>query len=323
MVGIHLLPFFTISYKNSYMKTCSIIIPHHNLVSLLKRSLDSIPNRPDFEVIVVDDNSDAESIAELKSLKLNENIRILYTKEGKGAGYARNRGIEIATGKWLLFCDSDDYFTSDMPKLVEEYADSDFDAVFFGFQTVDSDTLELMPTRVIGSERALKNKDIEYFKYRFHGPWAKLVKKSLLDKYQIRCDEVICSNDTFLAGMIGYHADKSIVDQRIIYVTTVRQGSLVHSMNEYSLLTRIEVSLKYNRFLREIDKNKYRINMISLFAYLHTINRYKFNKYIFSYLKEESCRNIFHDLKKSIFGFLNQKFHKGTNMRKQIKVTRL
>lgn len=299
---------------------CSIIIPHHNLVSLLKRCLDSIPDRCDFEVIVVDDNSNSESISKLKLLDIHKNVNIIYTHEGKGAGYARNVGIERAKGKWVLFCDSDDFFTFEMPSLVEEYGNSNYDVIFFGFKTVDSETLESMPSRVIGSDKALKKSDVDYFKYRFHGPWAKLVKKSLIDKYQIRCDEVICSNDTFLAGMIGYHGHECIVDQRLIYVTTVRQGSLVHSMNEYSLLTRIDVSLRYNRFLRKIKKNKYRINMISLFAYLHAINKHKFNKYIIAYLKEESVNNILHDLKKSIFGFWNQKIHKKSNMRKQIKV---
>lgn len=301
---------------------CSIIIPHHNLVSLLKRCLDSIPDRRDFEVLVVDDNSDEGSISELKSLDFHKNVKIIYTYEGKGAGYARNIGIEKANGKWVLFCDSDDFFTSEMPSLVEEYGNSTYDVIFFGFKTVDSETLELMPSRVIGSDKALKNSDVEYFKYRFHGPWAKMVKKSLIDKYQIRCDEVICSNDTFLAGMIGYYGHKCIVDQRLIYVTTVRQGSLVHSMNEFSLLTRIDVSLRYNRFLRKIGKNKYRINMISLFAYLHEINKHKFNEHIIAYLKEESVYNILHDFKKSVSGFLNQKIHKSSNMRKQIKVTK-
>ena len=98
---------------------CSIIIPHHNLVSLLKRCLDSIPDRCDFEVIVVDDNSNSESISKLKLLDIHKNVNIIYTHEGKGAGYARNVGIERAKGKWVLFCDSDDFFTFEMPSLVE------------------------------------------------------------------------------------------------------------------------------------------------------------------------------------------------------------
>lgn len=301
---------------------CSIIIPHHNLVGLLQRSLASIPNREDFEVIVVDDNSDAETVSQIRALKLNPNVKIIYTTDGKGAGYARNVGIEAASGKWVLFCDSDDFFTKQMPELVEEYAESDLDAIFFGFRTVDNDTLCPMSSRVVGSNKALKNKDLDYFKYRFHGPWAKLVQRRLLVDYNIRCDEVVCSNDTFLAGMIGYYAHNSIVDQREIYVTTIRQGSLVHSMNEFSLKTRIDVSLRYNRFLREINMNKYRINMIGLLLYLKDVNRTLFYSYLKNYLKDESIKNLWRDFSKSTSGFLKQKFVKGENLRKHIKISK-
>ena len=299
---------------------CSIIIPHHNLVDLLQRSLTTIPDRPDFEVIVVDDNSDEKSLSELKALRLNSNVKVIYTSEGKGAGYARNKGIEAANGKWVLFCDSDDFFTIDMPALVNEYADSDFDTVFFGFKTVNNETLQLMTSRVVGSNKALEKKDIDFFKYRFHGPWAKLVQRRLLIEHNIRCDEVICSNDTFLAGLIGYYANNCIVDKREIYVTTIRQGSLVHSMNEYSLITRIDVSLRYNRFLNKINKNKYRINMIGLLFYLKNINKPLFFTYLKVFLKDESIWNIWRDFTKSTSGFLKQKFVKSENLRKQIKI---
>lgn len=301
---------------------CSIIIPHHNLVSLLKRCLDSIPDIDDFEVIVVDDNSSKNEVEKLKALTLKKNVKIFYTTEGKGAGYARNKGIELARGEWLLFCDSDDYFFPNMESCVKEYKYSKYDVVFWGFETVDSDTLCHMTSRVIGSKKAFKNNDISYFKYRFHAPWAKLIKKSLVDKYNIRFDEVICSNDTFFSGKVGFYCENPIIDQRLIYVTTVRQGSLVHSMNLESLTIRIFVCTKYNKFLNEINKNKYRINMISLLLYLRDVDHKLCKTYLNEYLKKESLPNIVRDLKKSFTGFLKQKLIKGENMRKHIKISK-
>lgn len=301
---------------------CSIIIPHHNLLPLLVRCLDSIPDDSRIEVIVVDDNSNSETVEGLKQLQIKSNVRILYTKEGRGAGYARNKGLESASGKWLLFCDSDDYFNPNMVDCIVKYADTDYDVVFFGFDTVTSDSLSPIPSRVIGSAKAFRNKDIGYFKYRFHGPWAKLIRKSLVDQYKIKFDETICSNDTFFSGLVGFHCSDPIIDSFPIYVTTIRQGSLVNAMTMESLFVRIDVSLRYNAFLKEIKKNKYRINILSLIFYLHSIDTAKFREYLSNYLHDESLFNILMDGAKCVSGFVKHKMNRKNDLRKQIKIQR-
>lgn len=88
----------------------SIIIPHYNLPKeLLERCLKSITSQglPDheYEIIVVDDGSDTPPswVAEL-----SENI-IFIAAEHSGPGGARNRGIEVAKGQYIMFVDADDY----------------------------------------------------------------------------------------------------------------------------------------------------------------------------------------------------------------------
>ena len=84
----------------------SIIIPHRNIHTLLQRCIDSIPARDDVQIIIVDDNSDP-NIVDFDNFpgKNNPQVEIYLTKEGKGAGYARNVGLDHAKGKWLLFAD--------------------------------------------------------------------------------------------------------------------------------------------------------------------------------------------------------------------------
>lgn len=299
---------------------CSIIIPHQNILPLLSRCLNSIPDDSRFEVIVVDDNSNEETIDGLKRLQLKSNVKLIFTKEGKGAGYARNKGLEIASGKWLLFCDADDYFSPNMVDCVDKYANTDYDVIFWGFDTVTSETLSPLSSRVIGSMKALKNNDVGYFKYRFHGPWAKLIRKSLIDQYQIKFDETICSNDTFFSGMVGYHCSNPVINSFPIYVTTIRQGSLVNSMSIESLSTRIDVSLRYNDFLKSIYQNKYRINILSLVFYFHSIDNGKFKEYLSDYLRRETFINILIDGMKCISGYVKHKFNRKKDLRKQIEI---
>src|SRR5574344_311021 len=89
----------------------TIIIPHKNTTDLLRKCIDSIPKRNDVQVIIVDDNSDADKVDFEHFPGLNEErTEVYFTKEGKGAGYARNIGLQYAIGKWVVFVDADDYF---------------------------------------------------------------------------------------------------------------------------------------------------------------------------------------------------------------------
>ncbi len=107
----------------------SFIIPHKNCPDLLKRCLDSIPEREDIQIIVVDDNSDPEK----KPVVDRKGVEIIYlTKEqSKGAGKARNAGLEKAVGKWLLFPDADDFYEKGYLDELDKFIESSYDIVFF------------------------------------------------------------------------------------------------------------------------------------------------------------------------------------------------
>lgn len=110
------------------MKTYSFIIPHHNTPLLLQNLIATIPQRDDIEIIVVDDNSsNGKRPSNLRSDVCLINIP---AQESKGAGHARNRGLEVATGKWLLFADSDDFYDKGFLEELDKYRDSNLDVVF-------------------------------------------------------------------------------------------------------------------------------------------------------------------------------------------------
>jgi len=85
----------------------SIIIPTFNRSVLLKRALESIYKQTflDYEVIVIDDGS-TDDTAQMLQVDFPA-ARYVY-QENKGVSSARNKGLNIAKGKWLAFLDSDD-----------------------------------------------------------------------------------------------------------------------------------------------------------------------------------------------------------------------
>ena len=93
------------------MKKVSVIIPVHNSEKYLLECLNSVINQTykNLEIIVIDDKSTDNSIKIIKSIK-DPRIKLIELKENVGAGVARNKGIEKATGDYLCFLDSDDYW---------------------------------------------------------------------------------------------------------------------------------------------------------------------------------------------------------------------
>lgn len=118
----------------------SVIVPVYNAVKYLERCVDSLKNQilDDIEIILVDDSS-TDSSLEICNKKASEDSRIkVIHKENEGAGLARNAGLEIATGEYIGFVDSDDFVNADMFKtLYDKAVKYDSDLVVSGVIFVD------------------------------------------------------------------------------------------------------------------------------------------------------------------------------------------
>ena len=95
----------------------SVIMPMYNTGAVSAESIDSILNQTykDWELIIVDDHSDNEDTLSLLEhyQKVDNRIKVICLDENKGAGFARNKGIEAARGRYIAFCDSDDRWFPD------------------------------------------------------------------------------------------------------------------------------------------------------------------------------------------------------------------
>ena len=114
----------------------SIIIPVYNVEKYLDRCMDSVLNQSltDFEIIMVDDGSPDNCPAMCDEYaRKDARIKVIH-KENGGLGFARNSGLDAATGEYVAFIDSDDYVSlSYIEDLYECAAKNDADAVFSGY----------------------------------------------------------------------------------------------------------------------------------------------------------------------------------------------
>ena len=125
----------------------SIIIPNYNSFNLLSRCLDSIPEREDIEVIIVDDNSYSNQFLDfLEKTKEKKNIFVYKLSINQGAGACRNFGINKAKGRWLVFSDADDKFSNTAFSSFDKYVDCDSDRVYFDAEIINSGNLNISQT---------------------------------------------------------------------------------------------------------------------------------------------------------------------------------
>ncbi len=89
----------------------SVVLPVYNRAGVVGRALESVLGQgfSDFELIVVDDGSEDDSLAVVESYD-DKRVRVVALSENRGACAARNKGIELARGQYIAFQDSDDYW---------------------------------------------------------------------------------------------------------------------------------------------------------------------------------------------------------------------
>lgn len=231
------------------MYTYSIVIPHHNAPLLLNRCLNSIPERNDVQIIVVDDNSeeDKRPRVERKDVELIS----IDSKNTKGAGKARNEGLKRATGKWLLFADCDDYYCDGFLSILDKYKDDKFDVLYFNFRQEDGSNEKTMPTLYFQeyfSKYDGTKESLDKLKYHHNVPWTKMVDREFVERNDIKFEEAINGNDILFSISVGYFAKDIKVEKAPVYVYLNNANSITHK--------KVTVDSAYCRFVHNIKINR-------------------------------------------------------------------
>lgn len=94
----------------------SVIVPVYNAEKYIKRCAKSILNQTyrNIELVLVNDGSKDGSLEICRGIAADDSRVVVIDKENGGAASARNRGLDVATGDYIGFCDADDYLSPDM-----------------------------------------------------------------------------------------------------------------------------------------------------------------------------------------------------------------
>ena len=250
----------------------TFIIPHHNCPDLLDRCLNSIPQRDDIQIIVVDDNS-AEDKKPIENGRAEVEYIYISKEESKGAGRARNKGLEKAKGKWLLFPDADDYYSDGFMDILDKYKEDNIDVLYFNFTYLDGETGYVLPDLKIQQYIASftgKKKASDYIRYCNKTPWTKMVRSEFVMANQMHFEETPNGNDILFSMWVAHKCEKYKVINERLYNYVKTPGSIVTQKKspEAYLFTLIHL-LQVNYILQCIGHKEWKNSFIlHLCAYI-------------------------------------------------------
>lgn len=215
----------------------SIIMPVYNGGIFLKHALDDILKQTykNFELICIDDGSVDQSQQVLHYYSQVDNRIIVIEQNHKGAGEARNIGMNAASGQYLLFLDADDRYQQNMLEaFVDSIENNESDIVICDAIIFDSVSGVKMDNSWVLRKELLSNTCINprecgdvLFTFTSGMPWNKFYRKDFVDSSGIQFENIRYWNDTYFTFMLMVQAKKiSIVEKQLVAYRVNNSGSI-------------------------------------------------------------------------------------------------
>lgn len=218
-------------------KKVSIITCFYNEEKYLARAIDSVlaQTYSNFELILVNDGSTDHSDEIVKSYHDDRIVYISY-KGNKHQGYARNRGIEAATGDYIGFFDGDDILVPDKIEKQVKYLSENTDVILVSGSYAYMDGKGNVSDEIIVPQY---RNDEEIKAHMLFGDCiafagAALLRKEIMDRYQIRFDETIriAEDYCFFISVLPYGKCVNIEDCFFYYRVNHGSKSSVVARND-------------------------------------------------------------------------------------------
>ena len=222
------------------MPKISIIVPVYKVEKYLRRCLDSIVAQTftDWECILVDDGSPDNSGKICDEYAGKDNRFRVFHQENQGVSAARNKGLDEAKGEWITFIDSDDWIEKEMlAELYDCAVKNEAEVVLSGLNITDGKTK--------GEQLKIKNGELSMptdFTWTTQGPCAKLFKRTILCKYNIRFPNGFAiAEDLYFTFKVYWNTDKIWGMDKIFYNYFQNEKSAVHTISKEKIQDEVKI----------------------------------------------------------------------------------
>ncbi len=242
----------------------SVIVPVYNVEKYIDQCMDTLRNQTykDLEIILVDDESpdNCPQICD-NYAKIDNRVKVIHKKNG-GLGFARNSGLDAATGEFVAFVDSDDYLSLNrfekMVSLINKF-DADvclegtckehngkteiISNIFKGKCFEGEEITNILLPSLIGADQYDSN-------YLGVSVWRGLYRRSLVEKHEIRfeSERLWASEDMLFNLNIYKYVRRAIMSGETGYHYRLSEGSLTHTAD-------IKKFDKYDQLYKRVTEN--------------------------------------------------------------------
>lgn len=313
------------------MEKISIIVPIYNVKEeYFKKCMETLINQTvdDIEIILINDGSTNNS-GELcdKYSKQDKRVRVFH-QENQGVSVARNKGIEEAKGKWILFVDPDDWIELDLcERLLNHTKEKEYDIIIFSFEEIflnkkvrknwnnkkehifNSSEIELLQQQILDYNGKFINN-------YFGAVWGNLFRKEFLSKYNINFPKGIVKAEDTLFNL--YALEKA---QNIKYIDEVLYHYRHSDMSAcYKYNNKIDQNLI--QMLKEIEKfmidNKKDNKLEYINSYYHKVYVSLIETLKLNYFHKDNNLGYFTN-KKNFLKLINESIYKEMVNQNQFK----
>ena len=243
----------------------SIIIPAYNVEKYLRECVDSIIGQTckDYELILVDNGStdSTGSICDDYASK-HSNVLVKHLMPNKGISGARNEGQKLASGEYILFMDSDDYYYDNkVLERIKEKATNAPDVILYNFVHFFEKTgtlmkynpnmnVEVKDRSVLDICRDLVDKDAYS-----NSAWSKAIKRSLLEDNDIHFTQGIAIEDNDWYYKVILHVKSIAIIEEPTYVYRRRSDSVTATADIKHTIDNLSVIDKWTEIVKKEKDN--------------------------------------------------------------------
>lgn len=256
----------------------SVVVPVYNTSKYLNKCIESLSNQTlkEIEIIILNDGS-TDGSEEIILNWINKDRRIRYYKHNNmGLGETRNKGINLANGKYISFIDSDDFVDNTMlEKMYKIAIDTESDVVCCGTYLYNDDNNKEVRRKFKNTTIDIKGDLYNFFKkYYFtriytYNAWDKIYKTDVLKDNLIEFGDnkkIFAEDNYFQMRLIPYLNRVTLYNEPLYYYY-LRNNSIMNTYKKDIMKRNLVMIDELYRYLENLDGKKIIKEVLSLVAF--------------------------------------------------------